>query len=126
MQSGLMIGTTASKPLEVIVSTAAGAIEGTLFSAQNTGIGFMQVVLVPNMSQRANFRLYRTTNSEYQGRFAFESVPPGEYKLFAWGDIPDGAWTNGQLMERYDDRGIHVTVKEGTRVVDQRLHLILD
>jgi len=55
-----------------------------------------------------SFEIKGVTTGSY---FAFaESVPPGDYKLFAWEDIEDGAWLDPDVMEPYESRGTAVAV----------------
>jgi hypothetical protein len=60
------------------------------------------------------------------GRFSFADVSPGEYKLFAWRTIPEGAWTNEQYISKYEDRGKRVNATQSGRVTNLEVELILD
>jgi hypothetical protein len=40
------------------------------------------------------------------------SVPPGEYKLFAWEEIQTGDWYNPDFMQNEELRGVTVRVTE--------------
>ena len=45
------------------------------------------------------------------GQFHFKSVPPGEYKLFAWEDVESGAWLDPDFIKPLDDKGKSVTIR---------------
>jgi hypothetical protein len=49
------------------------------------------------------------------GFFRFDGVPPGNYKAFAFFDIPPGLYFDSEFNERISDRGIKVTVTQGSR-----------
>jgi hypothetical protein len=54
--------------------------------------------------------LYRTSNSGAEGKISFANVPPGDYKLFAWEEIKQGAWQDVAYMEKFEDKGrlVHI------------------
>ena len=49
------------------------------------------------------------------GRFRFQEIPPGDYKLFAWDDIDPGAWQNADFMRLYESRGRALRVSENSK-----------
>lgn len=51
-----------------------------------------------------------------KGKFTMTGVPPGTYKLFAWENIPEGAYQNRDFMRNYEDRGIVAVVPAGETV----------
>ena len=48
---------------------------------------------------------YRVTNTNVDGGFKMQDVPPGEYAIFAWENILPTAWMNSKVLERYEKRG---------------------
>jgi hypothetical protein len=42
-------------------------------------------------------------------------VPPGDYKLFAWSEVEDGAWYDAEFMPNYENRGKPVHISEGSK-----------
>jgi hypothetical protein len=85
------------------------------------------VVLVPTESRRQNRTLYRSVGSDASGRFTMTSVPPGEYKLFAWpAGVPSGSFYNATFLKRYEDRGRTLTVAPSTTVEAEPLKVSLD
>ena len=51
-------------------------------------------------------------------------VPTGQYKLFAWTNAPEGAWTNSEFLEKYEELGTAVNVRSGMRSADSVVNLI--
>jgi hypothetical protein len=111
---GVYIGTNAVSPLEVLVNTNGGEIEGTVVGPgqQPVGAGTI-VVLLPPVNRRQNFALMRTATTNAQGKFTMSALPPGPYRLFAWESIPAGAYQNAEFMKAYEDRGVSVIVQAG-------------
>jgi len=48
-----------------------------------------------------------------QGRFTLESIPPGDYKLFAWQAMERGAYLDPEFPQQFEDLGKAVSLKEG-------------
>ena len=71
--------------------------------------------MTPDTALGRRADLYRTTQTDAQGRYQFQDVSPGDYKLFAWEEIEPGAWQDRDFMRAYDDRGQSVHVDEGSR-----------
>jgi hypothetical protein len=65
-------------------------------------------VLIPSAKNRQD--LYKMTNSGQDGRANFTGVAPGDYKVIAWEDIPQGAYLNADFVAPYEDRAqtLHV------------------
>jgi hypothetical protein len=51
------------------------------------------------------------------GRFQFDRVPPGDYKVFAWQEVEAGAWHDPEFMRTYENLGTPVRVSEGETAV---------
>jgi hypothetical protein len=71
------------------------------------------IALLPEITQRAGRpELFRNTNSNEEGKFRFEGVAPGEYKIFAWEDIPQGDWYDPDVMLKHEALGMTILVDE--------------
>jgi hypothetical protein len=42
-----------------------------------------------------------------------EPVRPGEYTLYAFEGVPDGAWTEAEFIKEMEGRGVRIKVGEG-------------
>jgi hypothetical protein len=113
--NGFTVGREAN-PIEISASTNGGIIEGTLFTADHKPVSTpTPVILVPVASRRQNFELYKFTNTDAKGDFAFNGVAPGTWKVFAWELVQAGAYQNPEFMQQYETRGTNVTVTAGMR-----------
>ena len=111
--SGFTIGGESQGPLEVIMKSQGGIVSGkVLDSTRLRPALYTTVVLVPESSRRQNLALYRQTISE-NGSFTFTGVPPGDYKLFAWASVIPGAWENSLFLQRFETRGLAISVDAG-------------
>ena len=125
LNSGLTVTEQAPEPFEVILTTACSSIEGVLQS-KNQPRPFTRVVLVTSGSRQKSYGLNRTVITDMHGRFSFENVSPGEYKVFSWASIDEGAWTDEKYLEPYQARGTPVRAVESGRLKNVHVEMILD
>jgi hypothetical protein len=57
--------------------------------------------------------VYSDETTDASGRFHFDHVPPGDYKVFSWEDVADGAWYDADFMSTNESRGIPIHIREG-------------
>jgi hypothetical protein len=109
---GIYIGTSVQVPLEVLINTNGGEIQGTVVRANQQPVpAGTKVVLVPPQSRRQNSALYKTaTTTNATGSFRMRAIPPGVYKLFAWESVPAGAYQNADFMKQYEERGVSISI----------------
>jgi hypothetical protein len=117
--SGMTITTDTPSDIEVIINTAGETIRGTVIDVDGKPVAGASVVLIPPLIRRQNLDLYKTTESSPKGEFGIDGVAPGDYKLFAWLGVPDGAFENASFMKRYEALGVPVIVAKGVRVNPQ-------
>ena len=111
--SSMAIGGRTEEPLEIVLKSKGGSIAGAVSDITRLHpFPYATVVLVPERTRRENLTLYKQTLSAENGSFGFTGIPPGEYKLFAWGSLTPGAWQNRIFLQRFEDRGVEVTVLE--------------
>jgi protocatechuate 3,4-dioxygenase beta subunit len=94
--------------IEIVVGTTPGSISGMVRNEKRQPSPSVRVVLVP--ARRNRIDLFKTARTGESGEFRFESVPPGDYKLFAWENIEDSAWLDPDVIELYESRGTVVAV----------------
>jgi hypothetical protein len=114
--NGLSVTAQSAGDLDVRIGTGPGIIRGTLADVSQTPVPSTTVFLVPNGERRANIQLYRTAQSDANGKFTMNGVVPGPYELFSWQDIVQGAYQNEEYIRRYEGRGTNVTVMRSATV----------
>jgi hypothetical protein len=110
---GLAIGAGTPEPIELVLSSIAGIVEGEVQDSFQKPVAGATVVLVPAPARRSNARVFRTATSDKTGHFSIVDAAPGEYKVFAWSAVPREAWLNAEFMSNYEPRGAPVFVAEG-------------
>jgi hypothetical protein len=115
--NGIPISPGSSDPIEVVVNTNGGTVNGTVADvAQQSAPQNTMVVLIPPEERRQNLALYRTAFTDAQGAFTMTGIPPGPYKLFAWESIPAGAHQNAAFVRSNEEKGAAVLVPAGAAV----------
>jgi 5-hydroxyisourate hydrolase-like protein (transthyretin family) len=112
LNSGLHLERPPEIPLEIVIGTNTGALEGTVVNDRGQAAVDAAVVLVPEVRLRTD--LFEATTSDASGRFRFDRLPPGDYKLFGWQEVENGAWFDPDFMRAVESRGQAVRVVEGT------------
>jgi protocatechuate 3,4-dioxygenase beta subunit len=111
-----------SGPIEVVLSPNGGRIDGLVLKEHKPFTG-AAVVLVPAPDLRKQNRLYNSTTTDQNGQFSIRGVAPGDYKLFAWESMAQGAYQDPDFLRLYEDQGRSIHVGEGSRL-NQQLELI--
>jgi hypothetical protein len=100
-----------SATLEVVIAANPGALDGQIVRNGPAPVEDIPVLLLPDIRRRNE--LYRTTITDASGRFHFDRVPPGDYKVFSWEEVEDGAWYDPEFMKANESRGTRVRIVEG-------------
>ncbi len=111
LEDGLVVVRGRRSPLELVVSTLTGRLEGNALDGDKPFPG-ARVVLVPEGARRNYPSWYRSVTSDEYGHFVFGAVPPGDYKLFAWDSVEPGAYQDPEFLRPFEDRGQTVRITE--------------
>lgn len=115
---GFEVGKELPEPLQVILKSGAGLIEGVVRNAAKSPVAEATVALVPSPAFRDNRTRYQSATTDSKGHFNITNIIPGDYKLFAWPDAPGGAYFNAKFLLRYEDQGrtIHVDASSSASI----------
>ena len=115
--SGVEVGTVPPGPIQVLVNSGAGTIQGTVHDGAGNPVLSATVVLVPELKRRQNRTLYSAATSDSMGNFTIKGIAPGEYTLFAWEErVWSGAYQNPGFIAKYEARGRSIKVAEASTV----------
>jgi len=103
---------TAHGALEVLLALGSGRVDGSVVDGQEDPLPGARVALVPAPTLRSRPDRYRTTVTDSYGRFALWGIAPGEYKLFAWQDVPAGTYEDPDFLRPFESDGVPVTIQE--------------
>jgi len=119
LESGLDTTQGAAGTLEINVSGNGGQIEGSAADSKQKPAPGALVALVPDPPRRERLMLYKAAVADPTGHFTIPGIAPGEYKLYAWEQIEDGAYQDPEFLKLYENQGQAVTIREGSRETAQ-------
>jgi hypothetical protein len=101
--------------MEVTLSARGALVSGVVKRDSAVGSAAPRVVLLPDKPD-AESQIYDTHLGvvDQSGGFTVkEAVRPGDYKLYAFERVPDGAWTDAEFIKEIENKGVRIKVGEG-------------
>jgi hypothetical protein len=112
LDAPLRLESSMDAPLNLVISLKAATASGRAIDARGNPAANVLVALIPDNPRRRRIDLYQGVTTDAAGHFRFTGVAPGNYKVFAWESIEEGAWRNAEFITRYEDRGKPLTLAE--------------
>jgi hypothetical protein len=113
VSDGLRVASAMSNPLEIVLASDSGLLSGRVIDQNREAVPSVTAVLIPESARRSRMDLYRSSATDTGGRFRFQGIAPGEYKLFAWEDVVDGAWFDPEFLRNWENLGTTVRIGSG-------------
>jgi hypothetical protein len=103
--------------LQVVLGTDGGKLDASV-SHDEKPVSDATVVLLPEDPSRRYPETTHSEESDDTGHAAFKDVPPGNYLLFAWEKVDEGAWFDPAFVKALASEATKVTIgpKESQRV----------
>ena len=103
--------------LQVVLGTDGGKLDASV-SHDDKPVSDATVVLLPEDPSRRYPETTHSEESDDTGHAAFKDVPPGNYLLFAWEKVDEGAWFDPAFVKALASEATKVTIgpKESQRV----------
>jgi len=111
-------------PVEVIFAGRGGTITGNV-ETDGKPAESGRITLIPQGPRRSNALLYKRAGFS-AGRFVLLDIPPGDYKIYAWKDLPADADENATFMAPYESQGRAVSIRAGGSTANITLPLIVE
>jgi hypothetical protein len=73
----------------------------------------VKVALVPDFAYRNRDELYKSAATDASGKFSIQGIAAGDYRVFSWEDIVDGAWQDAEVLREVAGRATTVRIREG-------------
>ena len=116
LANGLDLTAGGGASLDIVIGVNAPQITGTVQdpATQQPALA-VTVVLIPQEKERREVSLYyRTASTDQNGNFTMGRVNPGEYKVYAWEEVENGAWFDPDFLKPIESKGAAVSVREGS------------
>ncbi len=99
---GIDLSNTQSATLEFVIAQGAGVITGTAQSKDGKPAVGIPVSIHPKDPALARADREKSTVTDQNGTFTFNSMAPGEYVVFAWDDAEGGAWLHPDFRQPFE------------------------
>jgi hypothetical protein len=99
------------EPLTVVVGADTGELEGAVVNSKGDPLARARVDAIAR--DRADFN--RSAFSDEKGQYKIPDLPPGQYKIFAWENVPDGAPQDPEFRTAFDQQTVSVTIQPNGR-----------
>jgi hypothetical protein len=101
--------------LEVVLSAAAGQLDGIVQDDKQQPAAGATLTLIPEPPDPKRRYLYQTANTDQNGQFSLKSIAPGKYRVYAWEDLEDGRQLDPEFLKPLEGLGVEITVAENGR-----------
>jgi len=112
LESGFSVFRGTQPSLEVTISSQGARVQGSVTDKDKLPLTGVWVVLVPDEARRDQSRLYQRVATDQYGHYLLRGIAPGDYKIFCWDEVEDGAWEDPDFLKTYEDRGQKVSLAE--------------
>lgn len=112
LDSGFTVFRGAQASLEVTISSHGARVQGAVTDKENLPVTGVWVVLVPDEARRDQSRLYQKAATDQYGHYLLRGIAPGDYKLFCWEEVENGAWEDPDFLRAFENRGQKISVVE--------------
>ena len=115
LDTGIDVSGGAPGPVQITLGTGVGQISGLVRDAKQQPVSGGLVTLLPDPMKEDRNDLYRTTTADQTGQFTLQNIAPGDYKLFAWGDIEPGSNMDPELQKLHESKAEKVTIRPNSQ-----------
>jgi hypothetical protein len=110
LMEGIRVTGAMTNRLEIVLATDTGTMAGRVLDAKQEPIPNVTAVLVPDPARRYRLDLFQDISTDTNGRFRFQGIVPGEYKLFAWEEVAAGAWHDPEFLRTHESLGTPIQI----------------
>jgi protocatechuate 3,4-dioxygenase beta subunit len=105
LRDGLTVTEAGRISLELVLARDGGTIEGVVLDKDDKPVAGATVLLVPDAPLRGRHDRFADLATDQNGRYKFDNVAPGDYKVFAWDDIESDAWFDPDFFRYIESHG---------------------
>jgi len=104
------------EPLTVVLGADVGELEGIVKNSKGDLVPRARVDALADGDHAKRPDFNRSTFSDEKGMFKIVDLPPGQYQIFAWESVPDGAPQDPEFRKPFGNQAVAVTIPPSTRV----------
>jgi protocatechuate 3,4-dioxygenase beta subunit len=104
---------TVNGPVTILLSNNFGAVEGTVTDADGKPVYNADVTFFGDQNKADWGDRFRSVMTNTSGRFAANNLMPGEYRVYAWVGVENGAPQNPDFRKPYEAQAVTVKIGPG-------------
>jgi hypothetical protein len=104
------------EPLTVVLGGDVGELEGAVKNSKGDLVPRARVDAIADGDHAKRPDFNRSTFSDEKGLFKIADLPPGQYQIFAWENVPDGAPQDPEFRKPFGKQAVAVTIPPSARV----------
>jgi hypothetical protein len=97
----LDLSSGAPAQIELVVAATSGVLAGSVNNSKGAPAIGVKITVVP-ASDATRRDLYLSQTTDTSGNFAFKSLPPGKYRLYAWDQIEGNSWMSREFRMPFE------------------------
>lgn len=101
-----------SGTVDVVLSATAGDISGVVVDDDGNPVAGATAILLP---KSGTYLTHYSANTDYQGKFQFYPVRPGDYKILAWEDVAYLEWFDPEFLKPLLSKAVDLSVAENDK-----------
>jgi Carboxypeptidase regulatory-like domain len=103
--------TSKIEPLVVLLGADVGEVEGSVQNAKGDPMARARVNVIADGDHANRLDLNRFGFTDDKGEFKIKDVPAGDYKVFAWEDVPVGAPQDPQFRKPFEKQAASIRLQ---------------
>jgi hypothetical protein len=111
VQEGRIDLTQGSGAVTVLLGTDVGELKGSVKKSNGDPAVRVRITLIAYGAHLGRGDLSRSGFTDEQGKFHLRNVAPGEYKLFAWEDVPIDAPQDPEFRKPFEKQSVAVKME---------------
>jgi hypothetical protein len=99
------------EPLTIVLGADVGEVEGSVQNAGGDPVARARVNVIAYGDHSNRGDLNRFGFTDDKGEFKIKDVPPGDYKVFAWEDVPVGAPQDPEFRKPFEKQAAAIRMQ---------------
>ena len=113
--SGLSVGGGGTYSLDLLIGVGTGRIDGSVMDSDGHPVADAVVIAAPEGDHRGRLELYAKGVTDQQGRFVLAGLTPGDYAIFAFESLEEGAYYDAAFLKPYEGHSENIHLDQHGR-----------
>jgi hypothetical protein len=123
LQDGLTVAPGSKTSLEIVLAPEGAQADGVVSDRDDKPVAGATVLLIAEPKLRSRPDSFHEYTTDQYGRYHFENIHAGDYKLFAWDDPEPNAWYDPEFLKTFEEKGERIVIQPKAHVASN-LHVI--